>query len=108
MRGLHYSLAPEGQAKLVTCAFGELDDVVVDMRVGSPTFGRVEVVHLAANEERSLLLPAGVAHGFCVTSEVGALDLPVVVAVQRGDGSSRSIPSTKSSASPGRSRARRS
>jgi dTDP-4-dehydrorhamnose 3,5-epimerase len=73
LRGLHYSIAPEGQAKLVTCAFGELDDVIVDVRVGSPTFGRVEVVHLAANEERSVLLPAGAAHGFCVRSEHAAL-----------------------------------
>jgi dTDP-4-dehydrorhamnose 3,5-epimerase len=73
LRGLHYSLAPEGQAKLVTCAYGELDDVIVDIRTGSPTFGRVEVVHLAANEERSVLLPAGAAHGFCVRSEHAAL-----------------------------------
>jgi dTDP-4-dehydrorhamnose 3,5-epimerase len=73
VRGLHYSLAPEGQAKVVACVFGELDDVIVDVRVGSPTFGRHEVVHLAANDVRSLLLPAGVAHGFCVTSEVAAL-----------------------------------
>ena len=37
VRGLHYSIAPEGQAKLVTCAYGELDDVIVDIRVSSPT-----------------------------------------------------------------------
>ncbi|HEY5267434.1 MAG TPA: dTDP-4-dehydrorhamnose 3,5-epimerase family protein [Acidimicrobiales bacterium] len=73
VRGLHYSLAPEGQAKLVTCAYGELDDVIVDIRVGSPTFGQIEVVHLSADEERSVLLPAGAAHGFCVTSEIAAL-----------------------------------
>jgi dTDP-4-dehydrorhamnose 3,5-epimerase len=73
VRGLHYSLAPEGQAKVVTCVYGELDDVIVDVRVGSPSFGRVEVVHLAAGEARSVLLPAGVAHGFCVTSEQAAL-----------------------------------
>jgi dTDP-4-dehydrorhamnose 3,5-epimerase len=73
VRGLHYSLAPEGQAKLVTCAYGELDDVLVDVRVGSPTYGFVEVIHLSANEERSVLIPAGLAHGFCVTSEIGAL-----------------------------------
>jgi dTDP-4-dehydrorhamnose 3,5-epimerase len=73
VRGLHYSLAPEGQAKLVTCAYGELDDVLVDVRMGSPTYGIVEVVHLSASEERSVLIPAGLAHGFCVTSEVGAL-----------------------------------
>jgi dTDP-4-dehydrorhamnose 3,5-epimerase len=73
IRGLHYSLAPEGQAKLVTCAYGELDDVIVDIRVGSPTFGRFEIVHLAAGDERSVLTPAGAAHGFCVTSEIGVL-----------------------------------
>lgn len=73
VRGLHYSLAPEGQAKVVTCVFGELDDVIVDVRVGSPTFGRVEIVHLAHNLGRSVHLPAGVAHGFCVTSEHAAL-----------------------------------
>jgi len=73
LRGLHYSLAPEGQAKLVTCAYGELDDVIVDVRVGSPAFGHVEIVRLAANEERSVLLPAGAAHGFCVRSEHAAL-----------------------------------
>jgi dTDP-4-dehydrorhamnose 3,5-epimerase len=73
VRGLHYSLAPEGQAKVVTCAFGELDDVLVDVRVGSPTYAAVEVVHLCADEERSVYVPAGLAHGFCVTSEIGAL-----------------------------------
>lgn len=73
VRGLHYSLAPEGQAKVVTCVDGELDDVIVDVRVGSPSFGRVEVVHLAHNQGRTVLLPAGVAHGFCVTSEHAAL-----------------------------------
>jgi dTDP-4-dehydrorhamnose 3,5-epimerase len=73
VRGLHYSMAPEGQAKVVTCAHGELDDVIVDIRVGSPTFGTFEIVHLAAGEERSVYVPAGVAHGFCVTSDVGAL-----------------------------------
>jgi dTDP-4-dehydrorhamnose 3,5-epimerase len=73
VRGLHYSMAPEGQAKVVTCAHGELDDVIVDIRVGSPSFGHSEIVHLAAGEERSVYVPAGVAHGFCVTSELGAL-----------------------------------
>ena len=59
VRGLHYSMAPEGQAKVVTCAHGELDDVIVDIRVGSPTFGRHEVVHLAAREDRSVYVPGG-------------------------------------------------
>jgi dTDP-4-dehydrorhamnose 3,5-epimerase len=66
VRGLHYSLAPEGQAKVVTCVEGELDDVIVDIREGSPTFGAHVVVHLAAGDGVSVYLPAGVAHGFCV------------------------------------------
>ncbi len=73
VRGLHYSLAEVGQAKVVTCAYGELDDVIVDIRVGSPTFGRVETVHLSGDADRSVLLPEGVAHGFCVTSDTAAL-----------------------------------
>jgi len=73
VRGLHYSLAPEGQAKVVTCVLGELVDVIVDIRIGSPTFGQVEVVHLAANEGRSVLVPRDVAHGYCATSDHAAL-----------------------------------
>lgn len=73
IRGLHYSLAPEGQAKLVTCMYGELDDVIVDIRVGSPTYGQQELIHLSADEERSVLVPAGAAHGVCITSELAVL-----------------------------------
>ena len=73
VRGLHYSVVPQGQAKLVTCALGEFDDVIVDIRVGSPTFGTVEVVSLAVDAGRSVLLPVGVAHGFCVTSDLAAI-----------------------------------
>lgn len=73
VRGLHYSLAPEGQAKVVTCVHGEFDDVIVDIRVGSPTFGRVETVPLGADQGRTVLLPVGVAHGLCVTSESAAI-----------------------------------
>jgi dTDP-4-dehydrorhamnose 3,5-epimerase len=73
VRGLHYSVAPEGQAKVVTCVEGEITDVVVDVRVGSPTFGRVEVVELAAGAGRSVVLPRGAAHGFCVTSDAASI-----------------------------------
>ena len=73
VRGLHYSMAPRGQAKVVTCVYGTLDDVIVDIRVGSPTFGHVVTVPLAADEGTTVVLPAGVAHGFCVTSETAAL-----------------------------------
>jgi dTDP-4-dehydrorhamnose 3,5-epimerase len=73
VRGLHYSLAPEGQAKVVTCVAGTLEDVIVDVRVGSPTYGAVEVVTLSGDLGRSVVLPIGVAHGFCVTSERATL-----------------------------------
>jgi len=73
VRGLHYSLAPEGQAKIVTCVMGELDDVIVDIRLGSPSFGRVVYVTLDARSGVSLHLPAGVAHGFCVREDFAAM-----------------------------------
>jgi len=73
VRGLHYSMAPRGQAKVVTCVYGTLDDVIVDIRVGSPTYGKVVTVSLGADLGTTVVLPAGVAHGFCVTSETAAL-----------------------------------
>jgi dTDP-4-dehydrorhamnose 3,5-epimerase len=73
VRGLHYSMAPRGQAKVVTCVYGTLDDVIVDVRVGSPTFATVVTVPLAADRGTTVVLPAGVAHGFCVTSDTAAL-----------------------------------
>ena len=73
VRGLHYSVAPRGQAKVVTCVYGSLDDVIVDVRVGSPTFGVVVTVPLAAELGTTVVLPAGVAPGFCVTSDTAAL-----------------------------------
>lgn len=73
VRGLHYSLAPEGQAKVVTCAGGELDEALVDVRQGSPTFGAVEYLRLRGDAGDAVLVPAGVAHGFCVQSESATL-----------------------------------
>ena len=73
VRGLHYSLAPQGQIKIVTCVEGTLDEVLVDVRVGSPTFGRVATVSLAADLGLSVFVPSGVAHGICVTSEWASL-----------------------------------
>jgi dTDP-4-dehydrorhamnose 3,5-epimerase len=68
LRGLHYQY-PHAQAKLVQVLQGEIVDVAVDIRRGSPTFGRSAVVRLSGENRRQLFIPKGFAHGFCVLSE---------------------------------------
>lgn len=68
LRGLHYQW-PNPQAKLVSVLEGEVYDVAVDIRHGSPTFGRWAGVMLSAENKRHLWIPEGFAHGFCVVSE---------------------------------------
>jgi dTDP-4-dehydrorhamnose 3,5-epimerase len=68
LRGLHLQ-HPHGQGKLVYVVTGEVFDVAVDVRVGSPTFGRWFGTMLSEANKRQLYVPAGYAHGFCVTSE---------------------------------------
>jgi dTDP-4-dehydrorhamnose 3,5-epimerase len=68
LRGLHFQLRP-GQAKLVRCVRGTIWDVAVDLRRGSPTYGRWEGHELSDANHRQLFIPAGFAHGFCVFSE---------------------------------------
>lgn len=69
LRGMHFSLGA-GQAKLVRCARGAIWDVAVDIRAGSPTFGRWSAVTLDDVDHRQIYLPVGFAHGFIVLSEV--------------------------------------
>ncbi|NLU68541.1 dTDP-4-dehydrorhamnose 3,5-epimerase family protein [Streptomyces sp. HNM0574] len=64
LRGLHGVTVPPGQAKYVTCVRGAFRDIVVDLRLGSPTFGRCHVTELDAESGRSVLVPEGVGHGF--------------------------------------------
>ncbi|GAB4263307.1 MAG: dTDP-4-dehydrorhamnose 3,5-epimerase [Thermoleophilia bacterium] len=68
LRGLHYQ-HPHGQGKLVWVLQGEVFDVAVDIRRGSPFFGRWVGVRLSAENKRQLWIPPGFAHGFCVVSE---------------------------------------
>ena len=64
IRGIHYSLAPEGQAKWVTCTTGRILDVIVDIRPESPTYKRVEYVELDCTSGRATFLGPGLGHGF--------------------------------------------
>lgn len=69
LRGLHYQLNPFSQAKLVRVISGEVLDVVVDIRNGSPTYGKHFSIILSADNKQQLYIPRGFAHGFVVLSE---------------------------------------
>ncbi len=69
VRGLHFQAPPSDHVKLVYCVHGEVKDVVVDIRKGSPTFGKTVSIILSAKNANLLYIPSGLAHGFCVTSK---------------------------------------
>lgn len=69
LRGLHYQLAPYTQAKLVRVIEGRVLDISLDIRKGSPTFGKYVAVELSGENKRQLFVPRGFAHGFVVLSE---------------------------------------
>lgn len=69
IRGVHYADVPPGQAKYLYVAAGAVRDVIVDLRVGSPTFGRYEVVELDADAPRAVYLAEGLGHAFQAVSE---------------------------------------
>nr|WP_202120955.1 dTDP-4-dehydrorhamnose 3,5-epimerase [Streptomyces sp. BA2] len=64
VRGVHFTQCPPGMAKFVCCLSGELQDFVVDLRTGSPTFGRCDTTVLSGTTMRALYIPPGVGHGF--------------------------------------------
>jgi dTDP-4-dehydrorhamnose 3,5-epimerase len=69
IRGIHFSDVPPGQAKYVTCVSGAIMDVVVDLRVGSPGFGRWEAVRLDDENRRALYIAEGLGHAFAALSD---------------------------------------
>ena len=69
VRGLHFQLEPEPQAKLVRCVVGEIFDVAVDLRQSSPTFGHSVGALLSASNHQQLWVPVGFAHGFMTLSD---------------------------------------
>jgi dTDP-4-dehydrorhamnose 3,5-epimerase len=69
LRGLHYQVEPEPQAKLVRCVAGEIFDVAVDLRRHSPSFGRWVGAHLSGENHQQLWVPVGFAHGFLTLSD---------------------------------------
>jgi len=73
LRGLHYQRGAAAQGKLVRCTAGAILDVGVDLRKGSPTFGRWAAAELTAGNARMLYVPPGFAHGFLVLSETAEI-----------------------------------
>ena len=77
LRGLHFQRPPHAQAKLVRVIEGEVQDVVVDIRQGSPTYGKHVVAKLSAENKHQLWIPKGFAHGFVVLSETAIFSYKV-------------------------------
>jgi dTDP-4-dehydrorhamnose 3,5-epimerase len=73
IRGLHYQIDPYAQSKLVRVLQGKILDVVVDLRVGSPGFGKSYSIELSSEKKNQIFIPKGFAHGFSVLSETAEI-----------------------------------
>ena len=69
IRGLHYQLAPYAQTKFIRVLSGAILDVVLDLRIGSPSYGKIFCIELSAHNKKQLLVPKGFAHGYSVLSD---------------------------------------
>ena len=85
LRGMHFQLPPNDHDKTVSCVNGEVFDVVLDLRTGSPAFGTVAAFELSGADANSLYIPAGCAHGFCATSDDAVLAYGVTSAYSSDD-----------------------
>lgn len=77
LRGLHFQLPPMDHVKLVYCLSGTVLDVVLDIRIDSPTFGEYRMIELSAEKGNMIYMPRGVAHGFLVTSDHAVMQYKV-------------------------------
>ena len=73
IRGLHFQIPPMDHSKLVYCIEGSVFDVIVDLRVGSPTFGMFDTFNLNAETANILYIPRGIAHGFCSETDISTM-----------------------------------
>jgi len=83
LRGMHFQVPPHDHAKVVTCVAGKVLDVVVDLRAGSPTFGRIHSIELDDERATMLVIPSGMAHGFLALSESAIMYYQVTTAYSR-------------------------
>jgi dTDP-4-dehydrorhamnose 3,5-epimerase len=70
---MHFQVPPSAHVKLVYCVLGEVEDVVLDLRMGSPTYGMAESINLSSDVGNCVYIPAGFAHGFYVRSDLATL-----------------------------------
>ncbi|HSN13943.1 MAG TPA: dTDP-4-dehydrorhamnose 3,5-epimerase family protein [Anaeromyxobacteraceae bacterium] len=80
LRGLHFQVPPADGAKIVCCVAGEVLDAILDVRVGSPTYGKHETFVLSGAELKTLYLPPGIAHGFLARSDEALMHYTVSAA----------------------------
>lgn len=83
MRGLHFQRPPYTQSKLVRCVKGRVLDVAVDIRKGSPTYGKHVAVELTEDNHRQFFIPKGFAHGFAVLSETAVFQYKCDTSIMR-------------------------